>query len=86
MTSAGSVRRLVLAGALLSASALLVRSTAAGTANPSPPGQVPRRDPSKLTLKERSSGKAMDEQRVNDCKVPFDQRGDHRRSPECAKR
>ena len=46
----------------------------------------PRRDPAKLTMKERLSGKASDPQRVNDCKVPMDQRGDRRRSPDCAKR
>jgi hypothetical protein len=87
MPSAGFVRTLVLAAAFVSvSSALLAHPTAAGTANPSPATQAPRRDPSKLTLKERSGGKAMDEQRVDDCKVPFDQRGDHRRSPKCAKR
>jgi hypothetical protein len=67
-------------------SAPLARPTVAGTASPSPAAQTPQSDLSRLTLKERSSGKAMDEQRVNDCKVPFDQRGDHRRSAECAGR
>lgn len=70
-------RALLLAGALVSAGGL----HAAALSTPSPP-----RDPSKLTLKERSGGKAMDEQRVNDCKVPYDQRRDHRRSPDCRTR
>ncbi|WGF87920.1 hypothetical protein [Marinivivus vitaminiproducens] len=45
----------------------------------------PKRDLSVMTLKERSSRKAMDPQRVNDCKVPYDQRGDHSRPAECGK-
>jgi hypothetical protein len=84
--AAGFIRALVLAGVLASVSALLADSTAAETANPSPATRTPRRDVSKLTLKERSGGKATDEQRVDDCKVPFDQRGDHHRPPDCAKR
>lgn len=55
----------------------------AGAADP-PAAASPERDTSKLTLKERSGGKAMDEQRVNDCKVPFERRGDHHRPAECA--
>jgi hypothetical protein len=39
-----------------------------------------------LTLKERQGGKAGDEQRVNDCKVPYALRGDHHRPAECARR
>lgn len=74
----GLLRALLLAGALVSAGGL---PHAATSSSASPP-----RDPSKLTLKERSGGKAMDEQRVNDCKVPYDQRGDHRRSPDCPTR
>jgi hypothetical protein len=36
------------------------------------------------TLKERLSDKASDEQRVDNCKVPFDRRGPKPRSSECA--
>jgi hypothetical protein len=36
-------------------------------------------------MKERLSGKASDPQRVNDCKVPIDQR-DGRRPADCAGR
>ncbi len=86
IVSAGFIRALVLAGVLASVSAPLAGSTAAETANPSSATRTPRRDASKLTLKERSGGKAGDEQRVDDCKVPFDQRGDHRRPAGCAKR
>jgi hypothetical protein len=75
--SGSLLRALLVAGALVSAGGL----HAATSSSPSPP-----RDPSKLTLKERSGGKAMDEQRVNDCKVPYEQRGDHRRSPDCPTR
>jgi hypothetical protein len=77
---------LVLAGVLPLASALLADSTAAETANPSPATRTPRHDVPKLILKERSDGKATDEQCVDDCKIPFDRRGDHHRSPNCAKR
>lgn len=59
---------------------------AAETTDPLPAAQAHRRDASKLTLKERSGGKAGDEQRVDDCKVPFDDRGDHHRPADCAKR
>lgn len=44
----------------------------------------PKRDLSVMTLKERSSRKAMDPQRVNDCKVPENQRGDRNRPSDCA--
>jgi hypothetical protein len=36
------------------------------------------------TLKQRLSDKASDEQRVNDCKVPPERRGQSRRPAECA--
>jgi hypothetical protein len=87
MVSAAFVRVLGLAGALVSANGSLADAAAAGTTGPPPATQPPPRpDASKLTLKERSGGKAGDEQRVDDCKVPFDQRGDHRRPAGCAKR
>ncbi len=44
--------------------------------NPSPPGQ--------LTAKERLTSKAADQQRVNDCNVPIELRGDSRRPADCA--
>jgi hypothetical protein len=36
-----------------------------------------------LTVKERLSGKAADEQRVDNCKVPLDQRGPKPRPDAC---
>lgn len=53
---------------------------------PAAAAEPPRRDPSKLTMKERLSGKASDPQRVNDCKVPLERRGDRPRPADCAKR
>lgn len=40
-------------------------------------------DPAARTGKERLGDKASDEQRVNDCKVPPDRRGNSTRSPDC---
>lgn len=37
------------------------------------------------TLKERLSDKASDGQRVNDCKVPPEKRGNSKRSAECGR-
>jgi hypothetical protein len=85
MLSAGFIRVLVLAGMLVPAGAPLAGSSAA-TDKPASAGPAPRRAPSALTLKERSGGKAMDEQRIDDCKVPFALRGDHHRPAACAKR
>jgi hypothetical protein len=84
MMLAKPVRILVLASTFVGAS--LVGAIAAETASPSPPAQAPRRDPATMTLKERSGSKAMDEQRVNDCKVPYDRRGDHHRPVDCGRR
>ncbi len=86
MLSAGFIRVLVLAGMLVPADAPLAGSSAAATDKPASAGPAPRRAPSALTLKERSGGKAMDEQRVDDCKVPFALRGDPHRPAACAKR
>ena len=38
------------------------------------------------TAKERQAGKAYDPQRVNDCKVPPELRGDRTRSADCGKK
>jgi hypothetical protein len=76
------IRGLALAGGLIAGSAPDV--LAAETPAPAP--SAARRDPAQLTLKERSGGKASDQQRVNDCKVPLEQRGDHHRPAECARR
>ena len=51
---------------------------APGTTIPTPP-----RPPAAATGKERLSGKAADEQRVDDCKVPPDKRGSKQRPTEC---
>jgi hypothetical protein len=83
MLSARFIRVLVLACAVIPPFAGVI---AAEAGKPAPAAPAPRRDPAKLTLKERSGGTAMDEQRVNDCKVPFELRGDHHRPAECAKR
>jgi hypothetical protein len=78
------IRGLALAGGLIAGSASLAGILAAETPAPAPSAE--RRGPAQLTLKERSGGKAGDQQRVNDCKVPFEQRGDHHRPAECASR
>jgi hypothetical protein len=52
---------------------------AAGAADQDRPAAV-------LTAKERPTGKARDEQRVNDCKVPVELRGPQPRPTECAAR
>lgn len=85
MNPLGPIRPLVLATALLLTIPLPAgEAKAAPTSSASSPTSRPAS--STLTLKERSSGKAGDEQRVNDCKVPFDQRGDHHRPADCAAR
>ena len=43
-------------------------------------GTVPK------TAKERQAGKAFDPQRVNDCKVPAELRGDKPRSADCGEK
>ncbi len=56
--------------------ALLVAlpAVAAEPQRPSAPQAPPRPVPPPLTAKERLSGKASDEQRVDDCKVPAGRR------------
>ncbi|HEX2136587.1 MAG TPA: hypothetical protein VHG30_11890 [Microvirga sp.] len=44
---------------------------------------APLKPPAVATGKERLSGKAADEQRVDDCKVPPDKRGSKQRPAEC---
>lgn len=78
MMPAKPVRMLLLVGALIAAPFI-----GGGLASAD---QGKGRDPSRLTLKERSSDKAADEQRVNDCKVPPALRGDGHRSADCARR
>jgi hypothetical protein len=41
-------------------------------------------EPAVETLKERLGSKASDRQRVNDCKVPPDKRGDSTRPSDCS--
>jgi hypothetical protein len=55
-------------------------SAAGGSADPPPFGDS--RSPTR-TAKERLSGKAADEQRVDNCKVPPEQRGSKRRPDAC---
>ena len=49
-------------------------AVAAEPQRPSAPQAPPRPVPPPLTAKERLSGKASDEQRVDDCKVPPERR------------
>ena len=49
-------------------------AVAAEPQRPSAPQTPPRPVPPPLTAKERLSGKASDEQRVDDCKVPPERR------------
>ena len=46
--------------------------------------EQPRYTLGRDTLKNRLSDKASDEQRVNDCKVPPERRGESQRPAECA--
>ena len=63
-----------------------VPAAASGAASPVVADPGPKADPSQLTLKERSSGKGADQQRVNDCKVPLALRGDRPRPVACGPR
>jgi hypothetical protein len=60
------------AGALLGTAVLAVAASVAVAQAPPPE-----------TLKERLSDKASDQQRVDDCKVPADKRGDSKRPAAC---
>lgn len=82
MRSARLLRLVAVASLLVAAGAWLQPARAGEQGGP--PGNHPGM--SQLTLKERSSRKAMDEQRVNDCKVPADQRGDRHRPADCGAR
>ncbi len=62
-----------------SVAALLMVGLAAASAAPLAADPTPAK-----TAKERLTGKAADEQRVDDCKVPVAQRGDSRRPADCA--
>ena len=62
----------------------LLAVAAGGHADQMPaPEPTPAAGQSQRTGKERLSGKAADEQRVNDCKVPLDKRGNGRRPTAC---
>ncbi len=52
------------------------------SAGDAPAGTIERGE---KTGKERLSGKAADEQRVNDCKVPAEKRGASKRPSACAR-
>ena len=60
---------------------LLVASAAPG-ATPRANGEASHVQPTR-TAKERLGGKASDEQRVDNCKVPLDQRGSKPRPDDC---
>jgi hypothetical protein len=82
--------RAILAAPLAFAATVLTLSASspalAGQASTAVSEMGSGRDLSRMTLKERAAGKAMDEQRLDDCKVPFDLRGDHHRSAACRPR
>ena len=66
------------------AAALALAAISGATAKSAPPAeQGEGRTP---TGKERLAGKAADEQRVDDCKVPPERRGRSTRPAECAGR
>jgi hypothetical protein len=54
--------------------ALLLALPASAVAEPQRPGQPPPAPAPSKTGKERQGGKASDEQRVDDCKVPVERR------------
>ena len=74
---------------------LLLRAVAAAsaqapvTSSPAPPPRANTTSsapaPKVLTGKERLGEKWMDEQRIDNCKVPVDKRGTKRRPDACAK-
>ncbi|MEZ2311970.1 hypothetical protein AB6809_35835 [Paraburkholderia sp. RCC_158] len=75
---------IALAFAFAAAPVRELANTAADTAasNPSATGRVPdKADPK--TLKERLGDKGSDEQRVNNCKVPVEERGAKPRPDTC---
>ena len=65
--------------AAASASPAQQRAASVGGSASSPPSR-----PELLTLKERIGAKWMDEQRVDNCKVPLDKRGPQPRPDTCA--
>jgi len=82
MSSARAFRGLIVAAALGGA----LSGAAAGAASPAALDQSREPDRFRLTLKERSSTKGADQQRVNDCKVPLAERGDRHRPAACGPR
>jgi hypothetical protein len=69
------------AAALLAAQIGLAWAGGGSSAAPAPQGAAPPT----LTVKERLSSKASDDQRVDNCKVPPDRRGPRSR-PDCRER
>jgi hypothetical protein len=69
--------------ALLTAAALLASMTPSTAADATADSEG---EHSQLTLKERSSRKGADEQRVDDCKVPEAERGNRQRPADCGRR
>ena len=59
---------------------------AVGAAADGPRTKTEPRPAASKTAKERLTGKAADEQRVNDCKVPPDKRGAKKRPADCGPR
>ena len=69
--------------ALASLSALLALAASLGAAAQPAPASAERSERRVLTGKERLTGKAADEQRVDNCKVPPERRGRSTRPAEC---
>jgi hypothetical protein len=65
------------------AAAFALAAISGAMAQPAPTASPPRSEGRTLTGKERLAGKAADEQRVDDCKVPADRRGRSTRPAEC---
>ncbi len=76
---------LLLVAAALSPSLAQQRAAAAGGAPPSTATSAAAGLPELLTAKERLGEKWMDEQRIDNCKVPLDKRGSKPRPDACAK-
>ena len=70
----------------LAAAFALLADISAAVAQSAPPAQGGRGEGRTLTGKERLTGKAADEQRVDDCKVPPERRGRSTRPAECGGR
>ena len=78
------MRRLALPRAAAVLLAMQTGLAAADGASGADPAASELRTVPDRTVKERLSGKATDEQRVDNCKVPFDLRGPKPRPDDCS--